>query len=180
MAFILVTSLGLFTAGLVSSHRQRPVDGAELVGCGPCPLHWTRWPPELEIEKKIVERHLRDSAFTMYKIQAMVIHSCAVLVTVMSECSVKMVICKIWSGFICLDTCKLCRPRSGRRMWHLIRVYTICLKYRNLRVKRNSLHSRPFSQHTLDNRPISAVSALILPWHLVGCFPLNYRFIISS
>ena len=44
------------------------------------------------------------------------------------------------------------------------------LKIRNLRVKQNSLHSRPFSQHTLDNLPISAVSALILPWHLVGCF----------
>ena len=48
------------------------------------------------------------------------------------------------------------------RMWHLIRVCTVCLNYRKLRVKWSNLHcpcSGPFSQPTLrDNQPTSVVS----------------------
>ena len=68
-----------------------------------------------------------------------------------------------------------------RRLWHLILVCTVCLNYRKLRDKWNSLmfHSGPFSQHT-DNRSSTAVSALILyggkGWGSKTCDRLSIDF----
>ena len=62
-----------------------------------------------------------------------------------------------------------------RRIRRLIRVCTVCLNYRKLNKTVLSRRSEPFSQPTLrDNRPTSAVSALIL--HLIVMQTKNLQF----
>ena len=67
-----------------------------------------------------------------------VFYSRATLVTVTSECRVKRVICKTWSWTLAnnIDLDQTAQKR-------VIRVCTICLNYRKLRVKWNSYKS-PF------------------------------------
>ena len=96
---------------------------------------------------------------SLYEIQVTVIYSRAILVTLTSECSLKRVICKTWTGL----THTLQTQIRRRIMWRLIRVCTVFLNYGMLRFKWNNLKS-PFRTIFLallrDNRPLSAVGAL--------------------
>ena len=74
--------------------------------------------------------------------------------------------------------CIVCQCPS--RMRHLIKVYTVYLNYRKLRVKWNNLKSlfRTIFQADGDSRPTSTLSALIVKgdWiHLVDFLPFCTR-----
>ena len=85
----------------------------------------------------------------------------ALFLSLWPQCRVKRVICKTWTGTLATVQTQIRRRRTRR----LIRVCTVCLNYRKLRVKWNNLKSpfmTIFSVFTQRQfRPISAVSALI-------------------
>ena len=63
----------------------------------------------------------------------------------------------------CAAVCAVSLQLDICRMRHLIMVCTVCLNYRKVRVKYNSLRPAPFSQPTLrDSPPTSAFIVLIL------------------
>ena len=70
--------------------------------------------------------------------QLMVIYSHAILVAVMSECRVKRVICKTLTGTLTNSA----DPDQMLQNAALIRVGTVCLNYRKLRIKSNSSKSQ--------------------------------------
>ena len=100
----------------------------------------------------------------LYEIQETIIYSRAILITVISaqgcQCRVKRVIVEPAFGHWQTVQTQIRR----RRTRCLIRVCTVCLDYRKLKVKWNSLKIclGTFSKPILrDNRPTSAVSTLI-------------------
>ena len=98
----------------------------------------------------------------LYEIQITVIYSSAILVTVMSECHVKRVICKTWTRTLANNA----DPDRSCRMQQLIKVCTVCLNHRKPRVKVPIQDH--FSQSTLrDIETTSAVSALFFLIHMI-------------
>ena len=73
------------------------------------------------------------------QVKVTVIYSRAILVAVRQECNVKRVICKTWTGTLANITTQIRRRRTRRLIW----VFTVCLSYRKLIFKWNSLMS-PF------------------------------------
>ena len=71
----------------------------------------------------------------------------AILVAVTLECSVKRVVCKTWTGTLANSA----DPNQTNRTWRLIRICTVFVNSRKLRMQWNSLpsQSRPlFSVYT--------------------------------
>ena len=102
----------------------------------------------------------------LYENQVTFIYSRAISVTVTSVGREKRVICKIWTGTL-VNSADLDQTRR------LIRVRTVCLNYRKLKVNESVLshHSGRFYPFILrDNRSTSAVSALI--WQARQIFSL--------
>ena len=122
-----------YMSGLISRSDHIAVSGL-----------WTRdtaiyWSYTVYTNAKVVHMISIDqwnSTRQLYKVQVRVIYSHAMLVTVMSECSEKRVLVK--PGLRHWQT-----VHTDQMLQSVIRFCTVCLKYKQIRVKLNSLTS-PF------------------------------------